>query len=527
MPERIGKPRMRSPGGETSSPNPAQRKIYALNELKALAESARNSGKKIVLCHGVFDVIHLGHVRHLQTARAEGDVLVATVTADAHVNKGPGRPIFPHHLRAEMLAALDIVDWVAVNNAPSAIPSIEAIRPDAYVKGGEYQVADDDVTGKIRQEQAAVESYGGRIVFTHDITFSSSNIINRYLDIHDPELREYLSTAGRGGALQRINDLVKRVENYRVVLVGDSIIDEYVYVSALGKPSKEHMVSTLYEDRELFAGGVIAAANHVAGFCREVEVVTALGGNDSHEAVVREGLRPNVTLHAVRVEGRPTTRKTRFLSDLRKLFEIYTMDDTPFESSVRAEVDRLVRERCAGADVTIVTDFGHGMIAGSTVKAMRDSAKFIAVNAQTNSGNQGFNLVTKYSHADYVCIDAPEARLAVTDKFSDIEAVITDGLAARIDCKNFIITNGAHGCFAYVGGGKPIHVPAFTKTVVDTIGAGDAFFAVTSPLVAAGGSIEDVAIVGNATGAIKVGIVGHRNFVDRPPVLKYLTALLK
>ena len=502
-------------------------KVVSIDVLAGIVKDARQSGRKVVLCHGVFDVVHLGHIRHLQAARAEGDVLVVTTTADAFVNKGPGRPVFPEHLRAEMLAALEIVDWVAVNHHPSSVPVIEAIKPDIYVKGSEYQNAEDDVTGRIHHEKDAVEAHGGKIVFTHDITFSSSNLINRYLDVHDPALRDFLSAATAGGAYARIADLIKKVENYKVVLVGDTIIDEYVYVSALGKPSKEHIVATLYCDRELFAGGVIATANHVAGFCNEVEVVTMLGGDEAHEELVREQLRPNVKLHAIHVPGRPTTRKTRFIDTFRKLFEVYTMDDTPLEASQREQVNQAVRERCATADVTIVNDFGHGLIDKSTVDVLARTAKFLAVNVQTNSGNQGFNTATKYPRASYVCVDAPEARLAVSDKFNDINQVIVDGLAKRIDCKNFMVTHGELGCYAYSEKGKPVHVPAFTKSVVDTMGAGDALFAVTSPLVAAGGSMEDIAIVGNATGAIKVGIVGHRNFVDRPPQLKYLAALLK
>ena len=503
------------------------RKLLEPDDLAGALAAAREQGKKVVLCHGVFDVVHLGHIRHLELARAEGDILVVSVTADAFVNKGPGRPVFTERLRAEMLAAMEIVDWVVISHSPSAIPIIEAAKPDVYVKGNEYQNAEDDITGKIRLEQAAVELWGGRIVFTHDIVFSSSNLINRYLDVHDPELRDYLERISHKGAYQRILELVNSIEDHKVVMVGDAIIDEYVYVEPLGKPSKEHIVSTLYKDRELFAGGIVAAANHAAGFCREVEVVTLLGGGDADEALVREALRPNVTLHAIKIEGRPTTRKTRYLSDIRKLFEVYTMDDSPLDPADRERFDRLVRERCAEANSTVVADFGHGAIAGSTIDLLTTHSRFLAVNVQTNSGNQGFNLATRYSRADYVCIDAPEARLAVGDKFGEVKSDVIRELSRRIACDRFAITHGASGCYVLGGESDTIHVPAFTKTVVDTIGAGDAFFAVTAPLVAVGGSMEDVGIVGNASGAIKVGIVGHRNSVAREALLKYLAALLK
>jgi bifunctional ADP-heptose synthase (sugar kinase/adenylyltransferase) len=314
-----------------------------------------------------------------------------------------------------------------------------------------------------------------------------------------------------------------------VVLVGDTIVDEYQYVSALGKSSKENIVATQFRHREQFAGGVIAAANHVASFCKSVEVVTTLGGEDYPREFIQSHIRPNVTLTPFRIEGRPTTRKLRYveLGYLHKLFEVYTMEDSPLDTAERGEIDRITAERVRRADVVIVTDFGHGMIAPSTIDTLIANSKFLAVNAQSNSGNHGYNLITKYPRADYICIDAPEARLAATDKFSDIESVIANGLHGKIDCENMIITHGSFGCYPFSVKTGVTRVPAFTKMVVDTVGAGDAFLTITAPLVAAGGDMEDVAFIGNAAGAIKVGIVGHRSSVEKVSLIKFITALLK
>jgi rfaE bifunctional protein nucleotidyltransferase chain/domain len=477
----------------------------------------------------VFDLVHLGHIRHIQAARDEADVVLVTITADRFVNKGPGRPIFPENMRAEMLAALANVDWVGINRDSSAETVLETVRPDIYVKGSDYENPEDDVTGKIRTERDAVERHGGRIVFTRDVTFSSSSLINRYLDIYDPPLRDYLQKVREGGGSERLLRLIDKVQDMHVVLVGDTIIDEYQYVSALGKSSKENIVATLFKSREQFAGGVVAAANHVASFCKSVEIVTTLGGEDYPDDFIRAHVRPNVSLTPIRIEGRPTTRKLRFveMGYLHKLFEVYTMNDTPLAETERAEIDRITSERIKAADVVIVTDFGHGMIAQTTIDALIANAKFLAVNAQSNSGNHGYNLITKYPRADYICIDAPEARLAATDKFSDIASVIATSLRGKIDCDNMIITHGSFGCYPFSPKTGVARVPAFTKSVVDTVGAGDAFLTITAPLVAAGGNIEDVAFIGNAAGAIKVGIVGHRSSVEKVPLVKFVTALLK
>ena len=510
--------------------NPLLRsKILSLEHLGVIAGRARAEGQTVGLCHGVFDVLHLGHIRHIMAAKQQCDLVMVTLTADRYVNKGPGRPIFPEHIRAEVLAALEQVDYVAINDAPSAEPVLETIRPSVYFKGADYENPDDDITGKIRTERETVERHGGRLTFTRDITFSSSNIINKYLDVYDPPLRDFLDELRADDGLDGILTLINKVGGLKVLIVGDAIIDEYQYVNALGKAAKENMIATLFKEREIFAGGVLAAANHVAGFCESVEVVTALGAADSHEALIHDVLKPNVTLNPVMLKGRPTTRKSRFVETgyLRKLFEVYHMDDSPYDAEARAELEALVAKRARAADLVIVTDFGHGLLDSRLIRVLTENARFLAVNAQSNSGNHGFNLITKYHKADFICIDAPEARLAVAEKFASIPEIIENGLARRIDCPRIIVTHGAHGCYTYEAGKGLVHIPAFTKTVTDTIGAGDAFFVVAAPLVAAGGPMVQCGFVGNAAGAIKVGIVGPPTAGEKAPVVKLVTALRK
>ena len=504
-------------------------KVRTIDEIAAIVAQLRDDGKTVVQAHGTFDLLHLGHVRHLEAARALGDVLIVTITADRFVNKGPGRPVFGETLRAEMLANLQHVDWVAINDSPDAVSTLELIGPSIYVKGQDYQDPQGDVTGKILLERAAVESRGGAIHFTEEITFSSTELINRHFNVFEPHVRDHLSGLRADDGLAGLIDLIDSVRDYRVVLVGDAIIDEYQYVLPIGKPPKESIIAARFQDHEIFAGGVFAAANHVASFCAEVDVITSLGAGDPHEELIRKSLKPNVRLHAIGRPGVPTTLKRRFVdpSYMRKLFEVYVMDDEPLTRDLQDELDGLIRDLAPRSDLVIATDFGHGLIGPTTVETLLDTAPFLAVNTQSNSANMGYNLITKYPRADYVCIDAPEARLAMTDRVSkigDIAHRLADG---RIDCSRLIITHGKHGCVSYERGGIVHTVPAVARRVVDTVGAGDAFLAVTAPLVAAGGAMEKVAFVGNVAGALKVEIVGHRNSIEKAALIKGITGLLK
>src|SRR3984885_11882645 len=397
-------------------------KIGTLAEVATVCEQGRRAGQIIVQAHGTFDLLHLGHVRHLETARRLGDMLIVTVTADRFVNKGPGRPVFNAELRAEMLATLEYVDWVAINDAADAVTAIERIRPSIYIKGQDYQNPQGDITGKISLERDAVETHGGRIHFTDEVSFSSSELINRHLNVFEPHIREHLDTLRQDGGLEEICDLIKRVANYRVLIVGDAIIDEYQYVLPMHKTPKENMIATRYQDRELFAGGVFAAANHVASFCKQVDIITCIGDSKTHDDLIRQSLKPNVGLKTFTRSGAPTTLKRRFVdpSYMRKLFEVYFMNDEPLTCDVQNAVDREIAERAGDYDVVIAADFGHGLIAPSSIDALTAKSRFLAVNTQSNSANLGYNLITKYSRADYVCIDAPEARMAMSDRVSTV-----------------------------------------------------------------------------------------------------------
>ena len=428
-----------------------------------------------------------------------------------------------------MLAALEYVDWVAISESPDAVEAITAIRPDFYVKGQDYVNPDGDVTGKIVSEREAVEAHGGQVHFTDDLVFSSTELINRHFNIFEPSVRDHLDALRRDGGLVEMLDLIERVRNYRVVLVGDAIIDEYQYTLPIGKPPKENVIAARFQNRELFAGGVFAAANHVAAFCKQVEIVTCLGGAHGYEDLIRKNLRPNVELHAVKRNGASTALKQCFVdpSHMRKLFEIYFMDDEPLLADLQAEVDAAIAARAASADIVIVTDFGHGLIAKSSIETLTRSARFLAVSAQSNSANMGYNLITKYPHADYVCVDAMEARLAVADRLASLDDVARRLLNERIECPKMIVTHGQHGCISCERDGALHTIPAVAKSVVDTLGAGDAFLSVTAPLVAAGGALDRVGFIGNVVGALKVEIVGHRRSVDKPAVVRSLTGLLK
>jgi rfaE bifunctional protein nucleotidyltransferase chain/domain len=154
-------------------------KIYEVNELAVIIRALKAGGGKIVHCHGCFDLMHPGHIKYFQAAKKMGDVLVVTVTPDVYVDKGPGRPVFVESLRAESIAALECVNYVAINKWPTAEETLRLLRPDYYVKGQEFETLQDK-TGKIQKEYEVVREIGTEIRFTHEIVFSSSKLLAQY-----------------------------------------------------------------------------------------------------------------------------------------------------------------------------------------------------------------------------------------------------------------------------------------------------------------------------------------------------------
>jgi rfaE bifunctional protein nucleotidyltransferase chain/domain len=501
-------------------------KIKTIDELSEIIQNLKRNGKTIVQCHGVFDLLHPGHMLHFQAAKQEGDILVVTVTRDEHVDKGPGRPVFNQRIRTESIAALQCVDYVALNEWPTAVETIKKLKPDVYVKGSEY--AEADMTGRIYAEAEAVKSIGGQVHFTDEPVFSSSQLLNAYFHVYPEEADAFLKEFRRNYSAEDIIQRLEELKTMKVFVIGDAIIDEYHYCRALGKSPKDNIIRTQYLSEEVFAGGVLASANHVAGFCENVHLITCLGMENSREKFILEHLKPNIKPKFSYREDAPTIVKRRFVDPdfLTKMFEISFLHDLPLPESVEQEVCNYLRENIHDYDLVIVSDFGHGFIGQSIINVLCEEANFLAVNTPTKTENMGFNLITKYPKADYVCINEPEIRLTTHDRFGKLENLIVT-ISEKLGCSKIVITRGPNGSLTYSAGEGFFDIPVFSTEVIDRVGAGDAYFSITSPCVAAGNPMNVVGFIGNAVGALAVRIIGNKSSVEPIPLFKFITAMLK
>jgi cytidyltransferase-like protein len=502
-------------------------KVVPLDQLADILRQARGEGRRVVHCHGVFDPLHVGHIRHFKDARRFGDVLVVTVTPDRFVNKGPHRPVFGEDLRCEAIAALSVVDYVAVNNWPTAVETIALLKPDVFAKGSEFRTG-RDLTGAIQAEEAAVQAAGGRLEFTDDLIFSASNLVNRHLPVFPQEVIDFLSDFAARHSADDVLRPLNAAAKLKVLVLGEAIIDDYRYVEAIGKSSKEPTLVVRSLSDEQFAGGAAAVANHAAGFCERVTLHALLGDQHSQEAFLRQNLRPAVQPEFSYRHQSPTVVKRRFIEQyfFSKLFEVYEINDALPTAEDSRRIAEALKGRLGEFDLVIAADFGHAMFTPEVVRLVCDESRFLAVNTQANAGNLGFNLIAKWPRADYVSLAEMEVRLEARDRRGEMRGML-EHIARQLHASRVLATRGSRGSLGFDGNEGFVEVPAFATRVVDRVGAGDAVFAVTSLCAVQQTPLEIQAFIGNIVGSEAVAAVGNRSAIERVPLCRHIEHLLK
>jgi len=503
-------------------------KFVSLETLEKVCTSLKLEGKKVVLCHGTFDLLHVGHIKHLQAAKKLGDVLIVTITADEYVNKGPDRPVFKHNLRAENLSALECVNYVAINYSETSVNVLELLKPNVYVKGDEYKDEKDDVTGNIQLERQSIEKHGGIIEYTQEVTFSSSKLLNQYFEVFTPKTKKFLDDFKNEFEAHEIHNEIDKLNNLEVLVIGDGIIDEYHYVEQLGQSGKGNFQAVRYQEGERFAGGAFAVANHVSGFVKQVTLVTAIGDKDEDEKFIRSKLNVNVKPVLFNTKNERTLTKRRYVDkEMNKFFEVYFNSKNLVNSKLENKIISWLEDNTSKFDIVIVPDFGNGLISSGMINVLAEKSRFLSVNTQINSGNRGYHVITRYPKADFISLNEPEIRMAAHDKYSELPEVISK-VSNQLKVPYSAVTRGPLGVVLYeLDSKKIVETPAISTKVIDRIGAGDAFFSMSSLCLGnkMGGKLST--FVGSVAAALSVQIVCNREYTEPVGVKKYITTLLK
>lgn len=471
---------------DTLTPRVHQRdKIIPFDELPRLR--ARLLGQTIVQCHGAFDLVHIGHLIHFEEAKALGDVLVVTITADTHITKKRSVTFSEDH-RARQVAALEIVDYVALVHEPTALSAIEALHPDVYVKGPEYADLVLDKSRSIFHEMRVLEGYGGRIHFTSGETFSSTKLSHFLLTAPDaaqqnPLLRNdrvlFRDVAPLGFTLEQLKRFLAKASTLRVCVIGETIVDEWVDVTLTNLSTQSRCVAGLETSRVRQIGGVGIIGLHLANFVKEVHCVT-----NGLDAEVPANLHVTNLAAGQLVETRFVDRDTGhpvFKSKSRGLGDVPAGGLPDFDDY----------------DLVLLADFGHGLLDATALnrKIAERRRAVVAAMAQVNSSNYGYNLPLKYVGADYYSLNRTEAELCLRERNLPL-AELVERTARLLQARAVSITDGAHGAMVKLDDER-FALPSLSVSIVDTIGCGDAHFALSSVAVCAGLQAGVVALVGS------------------------------
>jgi len=503
-------------------------KIKNLEELSKLFSDLKSEGKKIVHCHGVFDLLHVGHIKHFKEAKTFGDVLVVSITPDEFVRKGPGRPAFATSLRLEALSELESVDYVVANKWPTAQELIKIIRPNVYCKGPDYKNHLDDITGKITEEELAVNSVGGKIMYTDDITFSSSGLLNKFGNIYSKEQELFIRNIGDRLSFEMIQKKIEDIAKLKVLIIGEAIIDQYVFCEALGKSGKEPVLVLRDLETQEYLGGSLAIARHLSSFCKTVSVLSFLGKDDEYKSFIEKNIEENIILKFFNKSNSPTIVKRRFVDniDRKKVLGVYSINDDLLEVSEEDKFIESFDELSKEHDLVIIADYGHGIITPRIAEHISNSDKFVSLNAQVNAANIGTHNIRKYHDINCLIINESELRHELRQRDGNVEEMAIT-LKEMINTKYIAVTQGKDGAFLINGNKFPEKCPGFASQVIDKIGSGDALLALLSVCLYSNIDEKLSLFIGSLAAAQSVETVGNSVPVSKAKLLKVISHLLK
>ncbi len=485
------------------------KKIVDASTLKTLIGSFPRE-RPVVMCHGTFDLVHPGHLRHLAYAKSKGAVLAVSITSDEYVLKADMRPYVPEELRSLNLAALELVDFVVIDNNADPISLISWLQPDIFVKGYEYG---GDLPPKTVSEQVAVEAFGGRMLFSPgDFVLSSSALIE-----NDPPkigLEKLLT-------LMQVEEITFRdlyaslehLDRLSVTVVGDTIVDSITTASVIGGFRKTPTPSVRVDGHQQFVGGAGIVAKHIAASGAKVNFISILGDDDLGRFAAEDLAATGVTAHIQFVPDRPTTHKNAVVSDGYRMIRIDTVDNKTIDAEVLAAMVRDLRE--AQADAVVFSDFRHGIFNRATIPSFMEAVPVGTFTVADSQVASRWGNVLDFAGCDLITPNEQEVRFALADQDSVIRPLGT-ALYEQSRCKILMLKVGARGMLTFrgtmEGRGKRsfFTVDSLARdTIADPVGAGDALLAYATLTQVATGNEAISSIIGTIAAGIECEFEGN------------------
>jgi rfaE bifunctional protein kinase chain/domain len=451
-------------------------KLKSAEELREII-GPRPRAKSVIMCHGVFDVVHPGHVRHLLYAKSKADLLIASITADRHITKGTHRPHVPQELRAVNLAAFEAVDYVVIDKNAKPIDNIRLIQPDYFAKGFEY--TSSGMPAKTAEEAEVIQSYGGEIIFTPgDIVYSSSNLI----DLAPPAIKYeklQIIMERNGITFDALRRTLDAMAGRKVHVVGDTIVDSYTHCAMIGGQTKTPTMSVLFERKIDYVGGAAIVAKHLAAAGGRVTFSTVLGDDPYRDFVIRDLKDADIEVNAVIDRSRPTVNKNAIVVGGYRLLKVDTLDNRSISDQILEDITRAVRK--VSAHAVVFSDFRHGLFNRRTIPELVQALPLECFRVADSQVASRWGNITDFQGFDLITPNEREARFALGDQDSGIRPLASN-LYDSSGCKLLILKLGERGVLACCSADHEsldsfFVIDSFVDRLVDAVGAGDALLA--------------------------------------------------
>jgi len=511
------------------------RKLIAPRHLAALRDDVHAAGRTLVLCHGCFDIVHPGHLRYLQFARRQGDLLIVSITGDDAIEKADGtRPYVPQELRAESLAALECVDHVVIADAPTAEPIIRALRPHVYIKGKEYEHSTDP---RFLAEKQLVEQLEGRVIYSSgEVVYSSSRIIDTMGEAIEADAftrTQRLAACCSRWGLDRLSlhrTISGAFVGKRVAVVGDAVLDRYAFCETVDVAGEAPILSVRpFEEKTYFGAAAIIAA-HLRSLGASAHLVTTVG-DDAASDELSARLDEQAIAHTTFQTRTALPTKLRYLVDQQKLLKVDNAAVQPLDSATQKRLVAALRELADDLDAIIFTDFGYGTITPTLLEAalpmLRPRVPIIAGDVsgarRTLLAMRGFDLLTPTERELRSVLAEPDQSLPTAAAH----------LMQQTDVPNLAVTLGPRGCVLFRPRAeqrdqwfaqrlRSEYLPSLADHALDPIGAGDAFLAAATLMLTTGATLTQAGYIASAAAALTVNRLGNLP-LGRDRLLHWLT----
>jgi rfaE bifunctional protein kinase chain/domain/rfaE bifunctional protein nucleotidyltransferase chain/domain len=482
--------------------NYKSKKIISYNNSEKILKKFRK--KKTVLCHGVFDIVHPGHIRHFAHCKQKADILIVSLTKDVFIKKGTYRPMVPQDLRAFNLSSLELVDFVVIDQNKNPDNLIKKIKPNFFAKGLEYADLKNPLTVK---EKNIVESFGGKMIFSPgDYVLSSSKIIRQMEpDLKYDKLKLLMDTENIN--FNDLKKILKDLTKLKIHILGDTIIDTNHYCEVVGGLHKTPTLSIVKQISEDFLGGAAIVASHFKNFANNV-TLTTLFSNDKKGKFALKNLKKNkIKINHYAEEDRPTTNKNSYLVNNHKLLKVDELINNPITNSTLDKLIELLKKE--KNQILVFSDFRHGIFNNQTLPKILDNVGHKVFKVADSQVASRWGNISDIKNFDLLTPTEKEARYSLFEQDTPIRNLVNN-IQKKSKAKNIILKLGEKGLISLSKKKNDyIALDPFVNNLIDSSGAGDALLAYSSATLFKTKSLIIASIIGLLAASCKCEVQGN------------------